>query len=71
MMANTGDPLNFPISPHTQDKVTRAKVIAAIYKVPYYKKLKLNDLIPAIRENMLLVRQCGACSNASHFTHCG
>ncbi|XP_066275539.1 serine/threonine-protein kinase 38-like [Branchiostoma lanceolatum] len=26
MMANTGDPLNFPISTHTQDKVTRAKV---------------------------------------------
>ncbi|KAI8481728.1 Serine/threonine-protein kinase 38 [Branchiostoma belcheri] len=26
MMANTGDALNFPISTHTQDKVTRAKV---------------------------------------------
>ena len=44
--------------------VTRARKIAASYKVQYYAKMQAQDLIPAIRERMLLVRQCSVCSNA-------
>ena len=47
-----------------QVNLTHARHIAIIYKIPYYSKLQLDELIPAIREKMLLVRQCPSCENA-------
>ena len=47
-----------------QVNLSRGRIIASVYKVPYYAKLQLDELVPAIREKMLLVRQCGACNNA-------
>ena len=47
-----------------QVSLTRARLIASAYKIPYYSKISPEDIIPAIRERMLLVRQCAPCGNA-------
>ena len=62
--ARTVKKVSYQAQTLNQIKVTRAKHIAGLYKVPYYKNLQLNELIPAIREKMLLVRQCAACGNS-------
>ena len=56
--------VSFPAQTLDQVSLTRARLIASVYKILYYSKISPDDIIPAIREKMLLVRQCAACGNA-------
>ena len=48
----------------SQVNLIRARAIATQYSVVNPEKFELKDLLPKIRERMLLVKQCAECSNA-------
>ena len=48
----------------SQVNLTRARAIASAYSVKNYSTFALKDLLPLIREKMLLVKQCSICANS-------